>query len=217
MLRDGPELKNGQAPKNGPELNAGPDGLKVVTNKGTARDRIIEGTATLLARRGLQATSLTEILAASKAARGSMYHSFPEGKEQVVSEALGLAGQRTQAWLDRWDGDAADVVTERFLHSWRLLLSRSGCSTGCAVVAVTVAADSPKLLDDAAEVFRGWRSRLARLLENGGLSPDAAPAFATLLIAASEGAVVLARAERDLEPFDLTAGQLLTQVRALLG
>jgi TetR/AcrR family transcriptional repressor of lmrAB and yxaGH operons len=182
----------------------------------SARVRIVEGTAGLLARRGLQATSLNEILTASHAARGSMYHSFPEGKEQVVSEALALAGQRTMDWLDRWDGDPADLVTERFLHSWRLLLSRSDCTTGCAVVAVTVAADTKRLLDDAAAVFRSWRGRLTQLLEHGGLTPDGAAGFATLLLAASEGAVVLARAERSLEPFELTAEQLLDQVRVLL-
>jgi TetR/AcrR family transcriptional regulator, lmrAB and yxaGH operons repressor len=182
----------------------------------TARVRIVEGTAGLLARRGLQATSLNEILTASNAARGSMYHSFPGGKEQVVSEALALAGSRTTDWLDRWDGDRADLVTERFLHSWRLLLSRSDCGVGCAVVAVTVAADTKRLLDDAAAVFRGWRTRLAQVLERGGLPGPQAESFATLLIAASEGAVVLARAERNLEPFELTAEQLLDQVRALL-
>ncbi|GAB3268053.1 TetR/AcrR family transcriptional regulator [Kineosporia babensis] len=181
-----------------------------------ARERIVEGTAGLLARRGLQATSLSEILAASKVARGSMYHSFPDGKEQVVSEALGLAGQRTTAWLERWDGDPAEQVTQRFLHAWRLLLSRSDCTTGCAVVAVTVASDSKRLLDDAADVFRGWRDRLTQLLERGGLPAPRAAGFATLLLAATEGAVVMARAERNLEPFELTAEQLLDQVRALL-
>jgi len=34
-------------------------------------------------------------------------------------------------------------------------------------------------------------------------------------VAASEGAVVLARAEQSLEPFDLVVDQLLEQVRAL--
>ncbi|MBT0772344.1 TetR/AcrR family transcriptional regulator [Kineosporia sp. J2-2] len=194
-------------------------GASTVVSEGpeiSTRERIVEGTAGLLARRGLQATSLAEILSASRAARGSMYHSFPEGKEQVVSEALGLAGRRTMDWLDRWDGDGAGVVTERFLHGWRLLLSRSDCTTGCAVVAVTVAADTKRLLDDAAEVFRSWRSRLSQLLEHGGLPSDTAAGFATLLIAASEGAVVLSRAERTLEPFELTAEQLLDQVRTLL-
>jgi hypothetical protein len=36
------------------------------------------------------------------------------------------------------------------------------------------------------------------------------------LIAASEGAVVLSRGERSLEPFDLVAAKLLEDARALL-
>jgi len=185
-------------------------------SQASARERLIQGTAGLLARRGLQATSLSEILAAAQTARGSMYHSFPQGKEQVVAEALGLAGRRTLDWLDRWDGNSADLVTERFLHGWRLLLARSDCTVGCAVVAVTVSADTKRLLDDAAQVFRSWRSRLATLLEHGGLSAADSTGFATLLIAAVEGAVVLARAERSLAPFELTADLLLAQVRTLL-
>jgi hypothetical protein len=83
---------------------------------------------------------------------------------------------------------------------------------GCAVLAVTVAARSDDLLDRAGAVFRSWRTRLADLLAAGGL--PRAEAFATTLIAATEGAVVLSRAERSLEPFDAVAGYLLDQARA---
>jgi hypothetical protein len=80
---------------------------------------------------------------------------------------------------------------------------------------VAVAADSPELLDHTARVFRTWRRRLAELLEEGGLAPADAGRFAAVLVASSEGAVVLARAEQSLEPFDLVAEQLLDQVRQL--
>jgi TetR/AcrR family transcriptional repressor of lmrAB and yxaGH operons len=63
-------------------------------------------------------------------------------------------------------------------------------------------------------VVRSWRGRLAELLEQGGLTPADARQLAAILIAASEGAVVLSRAERSMEPFDLVARQLLNQVRA---
>jgi TetR/AcrR family transcriptional repressor of lmrAB and yxaGH operons len=51
-------------------------------------------------------------------------------------------------------------------------------------------------------VFRSWQARLAGLLHSAGLSQADADAFATLLIAASEGAVVLARAQQAFSPFD---------------
>src|SRR5262249_36008540 len=86
---------------------------------------------------------------------------------------------------------------------------------GCAVLAVTVAADSEDLLQRAGAVFRAWRGRLAELLEQGGLAPQAARQFAATLVAASEGAVVLSRGEQSMEPFDLVAEQLLDQVPTL--
>ena len=89
---------------------------------------------------------------------------------------------------------------------WRAVLDRSRFSAGCSVLAVTVSAESPELLDRVRDIFRSWTARLAELLEAGGLRD--AGAFATLLIAASEGAVVLSRADRSFVPFDTVHEQL---------
>lgn len=168
----------------------------------------------LLARRGLQATSFSEVLELTGAPRGSIYHHFPEGKDQLVSAAIELAGERALRPLEEIAGASPEEVTEVFLGMWRRLLTAANFDAGCSVLAVTVATDSRELLDHAGDVFRSWRGRLAELLQQGGLPPDAARQLATTLVAASEGAVVLSRAERSMEPFDLVSGQLLSQVRA---
>ena len=80
---------------------------------------------------------------------------------------------------------------------------------------MTVAADAERVRTRAAEAFRAWQQRLARALHEGGLDRATADATATLLLAASEGAVILCRAERDIRPFDTTADQLLAHVRAI--
>jgi len=170
----------------------------------------------LLARKGLQATSFSEVLEQSGAPRGSVYHHFPGGKEQLIGSALDLAGDRAIDLLDRKVGAPAEEIAAWFLHIWREVLVRSNLEAGCAVLAVTVAADSPELRDHAAGVFRAWRGRLAALLEQGGLGPNDAARFAATLIASSEGAVALSRAEQNLEPFDLVAEQLLAQIRSLM-
>jgi AcrR family transcriptional regulator len=169
----------------------------------------------LLARRGLQATSLSEVLEQSGAPRGSVYHHFPDGKDQLIASALDLAGDRAIELLDRKAGAPAEEVAAWFLHIWREVLIRSNFDAGCAVLAVTVAADSPELRDHAAAIFRTWRHRLAELLEQGGLEPGDAARFAATLVASSEGAVALSRAEQSLEAFDLVAELLLEQVRGL--
>jgi TetR/AcrR family transcriptional regulator, lmrAB and yxaGH operons repressor len=179
------------------------------------RERMVASAVALLARRGLQATSFSEVLEHSGAPRGSVYHHFPEGKNQMIDSALDAAGARAIELLDMKADASAEDIASWFLHIWREVLIRGKFEAGCAVLAVAVAADSPGLLDHTARVFRTWRRRLAELLQQGGLEAGDAARFAAVLVASSEGAVVLARAEQSLEPFDLVAEQLLAQVRQL--
>ena len=179
------------------------------------RDNMIAGAARLLAQRGLQATSFSTVLAETQAPRGSIYHHFPGGKEELVTAAIEATLQHALNLIDQDMGAPAVQVTQSFLAAWRALLTYAHFDAGCALVAVTVAAESDVLRQRAAEAFRAWRDKLARALEAGGLSEAHAWSTATLLLAASEGAVVICRAEQDIRPFDLVAAQLTEQVRAL--
>ena len=191
------------------------DSMEVHVPKQT-RQQMIDGTAHLLARGGLQQTSFATVLEHTGAPRGSIYHHFPEGKDQLVSEAVAASGARSLAMIQQWRGDTADVIAQKFLAAWRLLLTATNFSAGCAVLAVTTATDSAEVLNDTADVFRSWRQELASLLTEGGLSPERAPGVAATLIAAAEGAVVMSRAEQNIEPFDLVADEVLARI-ALLG
>jgi len=182
---------------------------------GDVRERMIDGAIRLLAMHGLQSTSFSEVLALTGAPRGSIYHHFPAGKEQLISAAVDRAGAHALHALDEKQGASAEELTSVFLGIWREVLIRSRYGAGCAVLAVTVAADSQELLQHAGTVFRSWRGELAAMLEHAGLSAQDAAQFAATLVAASEGAVVLSRAEQSLEPFDLVAQFLLEQVRML--
>jgi TetR/AcrR family transcriptional regulator, lmrAB and yxaGH operons repressor len=155
------------------------------------RDRMIAGAARLLAQRGLQATSFSTVLAETNAPRGSIYHHFPGGKEELVTAAIEATRQHALSLIDQDMGASAVEVTESFLASWRTLLTREQFDAGCALVAVTVAAETDGLRQRAGEAFRDWRDKLACALEAGGLSEAGAGPTATMLLAASEGAVVM--------------------------
>lgn len=174
-----------------------------------SRQKMIESAVNLLAMRGLQGTAFSDVLERSGAPRGSIYHHFPKGKDELVDAAIELSGQRALRVLDAVEGASASAITAYFLDLWREVLVRSKFRAGCAVLAVTVATDSPDLLDHAAAVFRAWRTRLAELYVAAGLEPDTASSFATTLVAASEGAVVLSRAEQSLDPFEQVAARLV--------
>ena len=176
------------------------------------KQRMIQQAALSLASKGLQRTSFTEVLEASGAPRGSLYHHFPGGKDELILAALDLTSEWAMRMLSSSLGADAVEVTQTFIDLWRGLLLRSDFGAGCAVAAVTVAADAPELMARAAKIFRDWRSNLAKLLEQGGIATSRATELATLLIAACEGAVILARAERSMAPFERTAETLVALV-----
>jgi TetR/AcrR family transcriptional regulator, lmrAB and yxaGH operons repressor len=183
---------------------------------GGVRDRMVAGAVRLLAQRGLQATSFSTVLAATNTPRGSIYHHFPGGKEELVSAAIAATEQHALGLLDQQLGAPAVEVAQSFLGAWRALLTYGDFDAGCALVAVTVAAETDTMRERTAEAFRAWQDKLTRALTAGGLSADQARSVATLLLAASEGAVVICRAERDIRPFELVAAQLIEHVRRLV-
>jgi TetR/AcrR family transcriptional repressor of lmrAB and yxaGH operons len=176
------------------------------------RARMVDAAVRLLATKGLEGTSFAEVLELSGAPRGSIYHHFPGGKDELVTEAVAVARERAIAYLEEQAGKRPREIAAAFLALWRSVLTGSDLGAGCAVLAVTVATDDEELLARTAEVFRSWRSRLAALLADAGLPADVATRYAAALIASSEGAVVMARAEQSMEPFDLVAEQLLVQL-----
>jgi TetR/AcrR family transcriptional regulator, lmrAB and yxaGH operons repressor len=185
--------------------------------RGAVRARMAGGAVRLLATRGVEGTSFAEVLEATGSPRGSVYHHFPGGKPELLHAALDLASERGLAALEATRGQPSAVVIERFLALWRFLLEQSKLTAGCAVVAVTVAANDDELLDHAGTIFRTWTDLLTELCAIGGMDVNSARLLAVTVIAASEGAVALCRAERSMEPFDDVETLLLSLVRDIGG
>lgn len=182
--------------------------------RGDVRARMVEGTVRLLAIRGVEGTSFAEVLEATGSPRGSIYHHFPGGKPELMHAALDLASKRGLAAMESTRGQPSVVVIERFLGLWRSLLDRSRLTAGCAVVAVTVAADNEELLDHAGTIFQTWTELLTELCVAGGTDVDSARPLAVTVIAATEGAVALCRAQRSIEPFEDVEIVLLSLVKS---
>lgn len=173
------------------------------------RSRMIDATVRALQRRGVAGMSFTAVLQDSGAARGAIYHHFPGGKAQLVAEAAARNGQDVRDFLGALPTDSPQVVVQAFLAAVRPVVLESASGGGCAVAAVTVDAsldaEGDALRQIAATAFASWIDQLAELLVTAGLGPAAATGLATTLITLLEGAHVLCRAARTIEPFDQAA------------
>lgn len=183
-----------------------------------APQRVVAAAADMLARVGLNATSIREVTKAADAPLGSTYHHFPGGKQELLARATTLAGDKVDALLETLLRDGAQEGMRQFLAIWRERLLRSQLRAGCPVLAAAVEepSDGSESIARAAAAaaFAGWEVRLAEALEREGHAPGQAPQLATLVIAGIEGAVALSRAARDIAPFDRVAAQLQALVAA---
>src|SRR5207249_1860292 len=62
-----------------------------------SRARMVRSAASLIRTRGVAGTSFSDVLADSGAPRGSIYHHFPEGKEQLAADAIKWTSERVLA------------------------------------------------------------------------------------------------------------------------
>jgi TetR/AcrR family transcriptional regulator, lmrAB and yxaGH operons repressor len=171
---------------------------------------MVASAAVLMRERGVEGTTFTEVLAHSGAPRGSIYHHFPEGKEQLIEEATRFAGERFAAGLlSALDTSDPIAAIRAFAASWDAALEQSDFAAGCPVVAATLEGErSPRIREAAGEAFERWESLLADGLAPHLADPERAPGIATMIVAAIEGAVVLARAQRRPAPLERVAGEL---------
>lgn len=158
-----------------------------------------------MSRRGYAAVGLNEIVAKSGAPKGSLYHFFPEGKEQLAAAALDWAAECFQVTLTeaiRRKGNAADAVAA-LATQFGVWMEQSQFQDGSplTIVAVETGAFSEPLRLACQRGYQAAADALADQLRRDGKPAKAASDLALWAVASLEGAIVLARTQHSIEPF----------------
>jgi TetR/AcrR family transcriptional repressor of lmrAB and yxaGH operons len=184
-----------------------------------SRQKMVRSAARLFRRQGYAATGWRQVIGESQAPWGSQAHHFPGGKEQLAVDAIPLSSDRYERLLraalagthpaDAVAGWAEVAATE---------LEASGWADGCpvATVALETADSSAALAAACGGAFAGWRAAFVESFTDRGLSVLDARSLGTLVLAGIEGALLLARADRDTEPLRLVGTELATLIRTRL-
>lgn len=178
------------------------------------RSAIISAAARLFRRHGFAATGLAQIVEASGAPKGSLYHYFPAGKSEIGAAAVAAAGVTVTATLAALpDGQGpGDFLRDyaRRLAGW---MRASGFSDGCPIATTVLeeAARDEAIAAVGLAAFNDWRGVIADRLALAGLNDGNSRQLALLAVSALEGALILARAERSDRPI-LAVGDTLGQI-----
>lgn len=168
----------------------------------------------LISMQGVTATGLREIAAAADAPRGSLQHYFPGGKDQLVTEAVAIAGEVAARRVRRYaaavppptPGDLFAAIA----GAWRDIYARRGYAEGCplAATATDAAEASPMLRDALRRALDTWLGALAEALAALGVPPARTRPLALLMFSTLEGALILARSRQDTQPLDAVIAEL---------
>lgn len=178
------------------------------TNRGAeTKNHIVACAATLIHERGVAATTVDDILAASGAGKSQFYHYF-ENKEELVREVLRhnlnstLAAQEALLGaLSTWKG------IKTWLNALADTYDEAGLFGGCRIgsLAAEMAERDEELRLAIAEAISRWESFLAAGLETmkgrGALRPRADPeALAETTMVAIQGGYLLSTIKKDIRP-----------------
>jgi TetR/AcrR family transcriptional regulator, lmrAB and yxaGH operons repressor len=177
--------------------------------RSNARDQMIGTAVKLFRSKGYNGVGLTELLAVSQAPKGSFYHHFPDGKEELGEAAIDLSRRLTGALIEQAFArsiSARDAV-DHLAAALATLFEKSAFSAGCPIAAIAVDAmpQSARLTAAGQAALSDWAAIVVRHLARIGHSPDQAREFADRLAIALEGAWIVARVQQSAGPFALVA------------
>jgi TetR/AcrR family transcriptional repressor of nem operon len=192
------------------------------TEQGRAtRERIVRVAAQLISERGAAATSLDDVMAATRASKSQLYHYFGDkhGLVEAVVEhqsaavlafqVQALASVHNWEDLEGWADAMVAMVEEQG--------SRGGCPIGTLAAAV---ADTDETLRELlSDAFQAWRDAisgaLGRLRDNQLLARKAdIYTLTTITLAAIEGGLLLAKTTRDSAQLRIALDGAVAQLRA---
>ena len=194
-----------------------------MSTKAETRDRLVEVARNLFWTQGYASTGIAEILKAADAGSGSLYYFFPT-KEDLLLAVLqwykeNLYAQVVNPVLER----VSDPIERVFgiLDGYRQHLLHAKFEYGCPVgnLALELSNSHPLARKMIAENFSGWRQAVQQCLDAaagrlpGGTDTEQ---LALFVLTTMEGAVMLARTYRSIDPYDTAVTRLRDYFERLL-
>jgi AcrR family transcriptional regulator len=186
------------------------------TKRCDTRTKMLVSAAQVMRERGAAGVTIDEVLARSGAPRGSVYYHFPDGRNQLLTEALRYSGDAITAMIDDAAGWGARALLREFVEYWERVLTEGDFTAGCPVVAAAIGSDDadPKLSAEAGRILSRWCTALTHAFANDGFDDADATSLSVMSVAALEGAVVLSRSTRSTDPLHQVGEQLEFLIKA---
>lgn len=186
--------------------------------RGVTRRKMLASAITVLQERGAAGLTIDAVLERSECPRGSVYHHFPGGRNQILEESLLRAGRVITDMVTTSAQGRPIEALQTIVNFWAKTLQAADFGTGCPLVAVAVSGTVADyaLLPKIADVIDQWRGALTKSLISAGTNELRAVRISTLVISSIEGAIVLCRVQHSTAPLYDVASELERAITAAI-
>lgn len=169
----------------------------------STRERLVMNAALLFQQRGYHGVGVAEILEASGAPKGSLYHHFPNGKADLAVAAAEWASAGLLQIIEDAFGPAESFEDGATTLCYKLakLFDLSDHWLGCPISSTLFEGPSnDRFREAAAQIFETWIEAVAAHGQRLGLSEDEAARRSEAVWIGLQGAWTLSRARRGSDP-----------------
>jgi TetR/AcrR family transcriptional repressor of lmrAB and yxaGH operons len=186
----------------------------------SAREDLIQAAVELFRARGYAGVGVAELLEKSGAPRGSLYFHFPGGKEEIGIEAVKRVGETVAGQFRALHDSGVDMDTyvHRVFRATAKGIEERDYKASCpiAAIAAEMGASNPQLNETVRRVFADWEKEIAYAAEARGMSTRNAADFASAMLSAIEGAMVISKAQGKSAPHTNAARALKALAAVML-
>jgi TetR/AcrR family transcriptional regulator, lmrAB and yxaGH operons repressor len=172
------------------------------------RTEILEKLLSLFRTHGYEGTSMSMISEFTGLGKASLYHHFPGGKEQMLSDLLNMV----QVWFGENIGEPLQKegsAVEKLEHMCAVLEEfYAGGKEGCLLASLSLAGLHPSTNDAVKRLTNDWIDSLCALAVNEGLPLELSKARAQDCLAAIQGGLLISRITGDCSIFNRTLADI---------
>ncbi len=182
----------------------------------STRDNIIIAAKKQIRKSGYYGTGINDLLRDTELPKGSLYHHFPGGKDEIIETALeeaamemalvfknAMKGKRTAA-------QGLSAIVDLYLKDYKNDMLKYGCPL--ASVSHDVTAGNEALRATCSRLFDFWKEAITSYLIYKGVVIEAVDKSEKFLIML-EGAIMLSRVQKSDRPLRLVKKEIESLIR----
>lgn len=182
-----------------------------MTKRNKSRDTLIEAASRLFRMHGYHSVGVADIVKESETAKGSLYYYFPNGKEELVIEAINHTKDLVvEVFYTATEGieDPVLAIQSYVYNVAEKFNTKPILGVSIATIAGETALTNEVIRNACMSVFKEWQFLYKDKLLESGYSDKEAEEIGLVLNAMIEGGILLSLTEKTGEPLKIIADRI---------